>query len=121
MKECMEFNIDERIRKINKVTPKRYFKRNVPQYTFVTYISHILFLFKNEDYIGVLVFVRRFYVDIEDSRCKAMLQPEYIIEVNTFLKDLYIYIEQNDLLSDNEIERYMRDWLQPFKLKYGIT
>ncbi len=101
----MKFDIEYWIEELNKNVPIRYFKRNVPQYRFVTYINHSILLFKGSHYDSCFIFIKRSYEFLEENRAD-LISSEYLKSANDYLKELYNYLVQKDLVKEELISRY---------------
>jgi hypothetical protein len=102
----IEFDIDFWIEILNKTIPKRYFKRNIPEYNLVTYINHSIFLFKGKDFDGVFIFIKRCLDYLEISENKERLNIEYLEKVNSYLQSLFYYLKNNDLIDKERMGKY---------------
>ena len=101
----IDFNISYYIERINKLTPKRYFKRNVPEYEFVTYINHSFSLFHGHDYDGVAVFIKR-SLDYIEKNGQEKLDGDYLAVCFEYLRDSLRYIEKEQLVDSEKIDGY---------------
>jgi hypothetical protein len=105
-KKEIGFDIDFWIEIFNKIIPKRYFKRNVPEYPLVTYINHSIFLFQGRDFEGVFIFLKRCLDYLENSENKERIDSEYLDKVNSYLESIFYYLKNNELIELEKIEKY---------------
>ena len=105
-KKEIGFDIDFWIEIFNKILPKRYFKRNVPEYQLVTYINHSIFLFQGRDFEGVFIFLKRCLDYLENSENKERIDSEYLDKVNSYLESIFYYLKNNELIELEKIEKY---------------
>lgn len=105
-KREIDFEIDFWIEILNKTVPKRYFGTNSPEYTFVSYINHSIFLFQGRDFDGVVLFIERSLDYLEISENKERIEPEYLDKVNSYLESIFYYLKNNDLVDKEQIEKY---------------
>jgi hypothetical protein len=105
-KKEIGFDIDFWIEIFNKIVPKRYFKRNVPEYPLVTYINHSIFLFQGRDFEGVFIFLKRCLDYLENSENKERIDSEYLDKVNSYLESIFYYLKNNELIELEKIEKY---------------
>lgn len=101
----MKFDIEYWIIELNKNVSIRYFKRNVPQYRFVTYINHSIFLFKGGHYDACFMFIKRSYEFLEENKTD-LLSSSYLKTVNDYLKELHSYLVHENLVKKELISRY---------------
>lgn len=101
----IDFNISYYIERINKLIPKGYFKRNVPEYEFATYINHSFALFQVHDYEGVAVFIKR-SLDYIEKYGQERLDGEYLAVCFDYLRDSFGYIVKEQLVDSEKIDRY---------------
>ena len=100
------FDINYWIEILNKIIPKRYFKRNIPEYELVTYINHSIFLFQGGNFYGVLIFIKRSLDYLEISKNKELINSEYLEKVYLYLHSLFNYLKTNNLVDDIKMEKY---------------
>jgi hypothetical protein len=105
-KKKIEFDIAFWIEILNKIIPKRYFRRNLPEYHLVTYINHSIFLFQGRDFDGVFIFLKRCVDYLEISENKERLNSEYLEKVNSYIQSLFYYLKNNDLVDRDKMEKY---------------
>jgi hypothetical protein len=105
-KRKIEYEIDFWIETLNKTVPKRYFRRNTPEYTLVSYINHSIFLFQGRDFDGVFIFIKRCLDYLEISENKERIKPEYLDKVNSYLQSVFYYLKNNQLIDEEKIEKY---------------
>lgn len=105
-KREIKFEMDFWIETLNKTVPKRYFKRNIPEYHLVSYINHSIFLFQGRDFDGVFVFIKRCLDYLEISENKERIESEYLDKVNSYIKSVFYYLNNNDLIGKEKIEKY---------------
>jgi len=101
----IEFKMDYWIKEINNRVPKRYFQRNVPEYKFVTYINHSIVLFMGNNYDSTYMFVKRSYEFLEESKIIEK-DTEYYEFIKSYLKELYDYLIDNDLVKKDLTTRF---------------
>ncbi|CAM1361688.1 conserved hypothetical protein [Tenacibaculum litopenaei] len=101
----MKFDIEYWIEQLNENIPIRYFKRNVPQYRFVTYINHSIILFKGNHYDATFMFIKRTYDFLEENK-KESISSEYLKSVHGYLKELYEHLTKNNLIKEELISKY---------------
>ena len=94
-KKEIGFDIDFWIEIFNKIVPKRYFKRNIPEYPLVTYINHSIFLFQGRDFEGVFIFLKRCLDYLENSENKERIDSEYLDKVNSYLESIFYNLKNN--------------------------
>ncbi|GGH45506.1 hypothetical protein IA57_04050 [Mangrovimonas yunxiaonensis] len=105
-KRGIEFEIDFWIETLNKTVPKRYFRRNIPEYTLVSYINHSIFLFQGKDFDGVFVFIKRCLDYLETSENNERIETEYLDKVNSYLETIFYHLKNNDLVNKEKIKKY---------------
>ena len=114
-KRKIEFDINHWIKVFNETVPKRYFKRNIPEYHIVTYVNHSIFLFQGKDFDGVFVFLKRCLDYLEVPENKKRLNSKYLEKVDLYLQSMFSYLENNELVNKEKIEKY--DILKRIKTK----
>ena len=99
----MEFDIEYWIEEINKSIPLRYFKRNIRQFIFVTYINHSVVLNKGQHYDSVFMFLKRAceYLDAHDN-----IDSEYLNSTLGYMKANFEFLIQNNLVKEDLIKKY---------------
>ena len=99
----MEFDIEYWIDELNSKVPMRYFKRNIPEYKFTTYINHSVILFKGQHYDGVFIFLKRAcdFLDTYDN-----INPDYLKVAIDYIKSNYEFLVKNELVTDSLVEKY---------------
>jgi len=105
-KKEIEFDINFWVEIFNKIIPKRYFRRNMPEYQLVTYINHSIFLFQGRDFEGVFIFLKRCLDYLENSENKERIDSEYLDKVNSYLESIFYYLKNNELIELEKIEKY---------------
>lgn len=101
----ISFNIDYHLEKISQVIPHRYFKRNVPEYEFATYINHIISLVKSRDFYDAIIFVKR-SLDYLEEPDKTMLNNEYLSECLDLFHGLFLFVKNNELVELEKLDKY---------------
>lgn len=101
----INFNIDSYIERINKIVPQRYFKRNVPEYEFATYINHTISLFQGKQFDGAILFVKR-GLDYLEKPDKKEVHNEYLIECLNLFKGMYHFIKNNEIVEHKKLSEY---------------
>ncbi|CAM1369949.1 hypothetical protein [Tenacibaculum xiamenense] len=101
----INFNIDYYIERINKVTPRKYFKRNIPEYEFLTYVNHIFFLTQGRQYDVVILFVKRSLDYLEKTEHKE-IEIKYLNECLDMFKQLYHFIKKNELVELDNLSKH---------------
>ncbi len=101
----IKFNISHYIEKINKLIPKKYFKRNIPEYEFATYINNTISLFQGFDYEGTSIFIKR-SLDYIDKKGINRLQKDYLKVCIEYLKDIFLFIESEKLVDIDKLNDY---------------
>jgi hypothetical protein len=95
---AIKFDIQYWIETLNKMVPKRYFKRNVPEYKLVTYVSHSMILFQSKDYDGATIFIKRILDYLEKPENKERIDSEYFKTVKLYLASMFYYLKNHDLI-----------------------
>jgi hypothetical protein len=101
----IDFNIEYHIERVNSIVPQRYFKRNIPEYEFVTYVNHIISLFQGRQFEGVIVFVKRCLDYLENTE-KKEIQKEYLNECLELFKGIFHFIQKNELVKEEKLIEY---------------
>lgn len=99
------FNIEYYIERINNLVPLRYFKRNVPEYEFATYVNHTISLFQGRQYDMTIVFVKR-CLDYIENREKMEVEKEYLDECIELFKEIFYIIKKNELVDKEKLTDY---------------
>lgn len=89
---------------LNKVIPDRYYKTNIPEYEFVTYINHTFSLFQGRNFEGVFIFLNRCLDYLEIPKNKKLLDKIYLDKAKEYLKYLYFYLKNNELIDEEKIK-----------------
>lgn len=101
----INFDIDYYLEKILNVTPNHFFKRNTPQYEFMSYINHIFVLCKSKQFDIVSIFIKR-SLDYIEKQEGAFFKEEYFCICNEFLTNLFYHIQINELVDKEKLKRY---------------
>lgn len=101
----ISFSIDYYIERIKKRTPLRFYRRNIPEYEFVTYVSHIFFLFQGRQFDIVILFINRCLNYINKPN-NLKNDKEYLSECLEFFRDIFYFIKKNKLVDDKKLEAY---------------
>ncbi len=100
-----EFEIEKWIEKFNSTVPLRYFKRNVPAYTLVTYINHSLILFKGNHFDSCYMFLKRAGEFLEDNK-DLEINREYLEVVNQYSTEINSFLITNNLVDKELLHLY---------------
>ncbi|WP_196890280.1 hypothetical protein [Aureivirga sp. CE67] len=84
-------------KEIFEITPVRYYKRNVPQYEFVNYISHLYVHLKNENFYSLFITIGRICDFIDSDKNRSMIEQDYLKLVIALIKKMTINISSKDL------------------------
>ncbi|UII26527.1 hypothetical protein LVD15_25060 [Fulvivirga maritima] len=107
------------IERINKTVPQRYFKRNVQEYEFATYVNHIISLLQGRQYVLSIIFIKRSLDYLENKNNKG-IEDEYLNECLMFFEQIYHYVGNHNLLNAENIDRYkIYDRIRSLKLTVG--
>lgn len=98
-------NIDYHIERISKTVPNRYFKRNIPEYEFATYINHLTSLFKGKQFDGAIIFVKR-CLDYLEKDGNNEIEKEYLSECLELFQGVYHFVKNNNLIESEKLDRY---------------
>ncbi|CAM1348766.1 hypothetical protein [Tenacibaculum halocynthiae] len=101
----INFNIDYHIERINKHVPLRYFKRNIPEYEFATYITHIISLSQGKQFDFATVFVKRCLDYLEKDGNKE-IEKEYLNECLELFQGVYHFIKNNNLIEPEKLDKH---------------
>lgn len=99
------FGIEHWIEILNNTTPKKYYRRNMPQYEFVTYINHTFSLFQGRNFEVVFTFLNRCICYLEIPKNKKALDRFYLENAKEYLKYLYFYLKNNELIDEEKIKK----------------
>ena len=72
----------------------------------MTYVNHSIFLFQGKDFDGVFVFLKRCLDYLEIPENKKRLNSEYLEKVDLYLQSMFYYLENNELIDKEKIEKY---------------
>lgn len=100
------FGIDYWIEILKNSIPKSYFKRNIPEFTLVTYINHSIFLFQSRDFLGTFVFLKRCLEYLEIQENKDHIESEYLKNVIEYIQSLFYYLKNNKLIDNDKLTKY---------------
>ncbi|MDC1161880.1 hypothetical protein OAT18_00405 [Tenacibaculum sp.] len=101
----INLNIDYFIERITKTIPQRYFKRNIPEYQFVTYVNHIIFLVQGRRFDVAIIFVKRCLDYLDENQNKEM-EKEYLSECLELFQRIYHFINNDNLIESEKLNRY---------------
>lgn len=102
---AINLNIDKDIERISKTVPKRYFRRNVPEYEFATYVNHVIALFKGRQFNEVFLFIKRCLDYLEKTATKE-IEKEYLTECLEMFQRIYHYIKNDELVETEKMSEY---------------
>ncbi|ARV16182.1 hypothetical protein [Polaribacter sp. SA4-12] len=105
-KKKIEFDINFWIETFSKIVPKRYFRRNMPEYHLVTYINHSIFLFQARDFEGAFIFLKRILDYLEISKNNERIESEYLDKLDSYLESMFYYLKNNVLIVLEKSEKY---------------
>ena len=98
----LNLNIDYHIERISKAVPQRYFRRNIPEYEFATYINHLICLFQGKKFEGAIVFVKR-CLDYLEKDGNKKIEEGYLSECLDLLQGVYHFIKNNNLVKPENL------------------
>lgn len=101
----VNLNIDYHIERISKTVPQRYFRRNIPEYEFATYISHLICLFQGKQFDGAIVFVKR-CLDYLEKEGNKKIEEEYLSGCLELLQGVYHFVKNNNLLEPEKLDEH---------------
>ncbi|UII22320.1 hypothetical protein [Fulvivirga ligni] len=93
----LTLNMNHHIEQINSTVPLRYFKRNILQYEFTTYVNHVIALSQGKQYVMAMAFVRR-SLDFLESNDRKEIDETYLIHCQDLFKNLYQFVINNNLV-----------------------
>ena len=100
------FGIENWIEKLNNIIPESYYRRNVKEYEFVCYINNTISLFQGRNFKLVSLFIKRSLDYLDKIQNDKPLNCPYINKAKEYLKYLFYYLKNNDLLDMNIFEKY---------------
>ncbi|CAL2079144.1 conserved protein of unknown function [Tenacibaculum sp. 190524A02b] len=101
----INLNIDYHIERISKTVPQRYFKRNIPEYEFTTYINHLTSLFQGKQFDGAIVFLKRCLDYLEKDGNKE-IEKEYLSECLELFQRVFHFVKNNNLIEPEKLDKY---------------
>ncbi|MBB6464104.1 hypothetical protein [Flammeovirga kamogawensis] len=100
--------IDNYIEMLSTVVPQRYYKRNVPQYEFTTYVNHIIVLIKGRNFYASIIFIKRCLVYLEKAK-NIEIEKEYLIKCLEMFQNIYLFIRNNNLIDEEKLSFHKID------------
>lgn len=100
------FGIENWIEILNKTVPEKYYRRNMPQYEFLTYINHTFSLFQGRNFKGVFIFLKKCAKYLETQKNQESLDKFYLEQVEEYLISMYFYLKNNELIEKDKIGKY---------------
>lgn len=101
----INLNIDYHIDRINKTAPQRYFRRNIPEYEFATYVNHAISLIKGKLFDGAIIFVKR-SLDYLNEDGNNKIEEEYLSECLELFQRVYHFVKNNNLVGIEKLDEY---------------
>ena len=100
----INYNTGYHIEKINKAIPQRYFRRNVPEYEFVTYVNHIISSFQGRLFDVAILFIERSLNYLEKHERKQ-IDKKYLDECFELFNGVYQFIKNDNLVDIEKINK----------------
>ncbi|NME72019.1 hypothetical protein [Flammeovirga aprica] len=97
--------VDYYIERINKIVPQKYFRRNVPEYEFVSYINHLISLFQGRQFDVAILFIKRSLVYLEKARNKK-IEEEYLRVCLELFEGVYHFVKNENLVETEKLDKY---------------
>ena len=101
----VNLNIDYHIERINKTVPQRYFRRNIPEYEFATYVNHAISLFQGKQFDGTIVFLKR-CLDYLEKDINKEIEEEYLSECLELFQSVYHYVKNDNLVDSEKLDDF---------------
>ncbi|WP_435262653.1 hypothetical protein [Tenacibaculum sp. nBUS_03] len=101
----VNLNIDYHIERINKTVPQRYFRRNIPEYEFATYVNHAISLFQGKQFDGTIVFLKR-CLDYLEKDINKEIEEEYLSECLELFQRVYHYVKNDNLVYSEKLDDF---------------
>ena len=101
----LNLNIDYHIERISKTVPQRYFRRNIPEYEFATYVNHIISLFQGRQFGGVIIFIKRCLDYLEKNENKE-IEKTYLSECLELFQGICNFFRNNKLVEPEKLIRH---------------
>ncbi len=100
----ISFAIGYHIERINKAIPQRYFRRNVPEYEFASYVNHLTSLFQGRQFDGAIAFVDRGLDYLENSD-RPVPKKEYLSECLELFHGVYHFVKNEHLIETDRLSK----------------
>lgn len=101
----VNLNIDYHIERINKTVPQRYFRRNIPEYEFTTYVNHSISLFQGKQFDGAIIFIKR-CLDYLEKDANKKIEEEYLSECIEMFQGVYHFVKNNNLVELEKLDKH---------------
>ena len=101
----VNLNIDYHIERINKTVPQRYFRRNIPEYEFATYVNHVISLFQGKQFDCAIVFVKR-CLDYVEKEGNKRIEEEYLSECLELFQRVYHFVKNDKLVEPETLDKH---------------
>ena len=101
----INLNIDCYIARINKTVPQRYFRRNIPEYEYATYVNHAISLFQGKQFEGAILFIKRCIDYLEKNGNKKIVE-EYLSECLELFQGIYHFVKNRDLIEIKTLDKH---------------
>lgn len=111
------FDTEYHIGQLSKVVPPTYFRRNVPEFEFATYVNHVLFLVQGRKFDEAVLFIKICLDYLENGENKA-IETEYLGKCLELFLDIHYFIKNKKLMNAYRLSLYrIPERSSPFRPK----